>query len=121
VHGYVVTTPDLMGGITLLGAVLVHNDELGGRCGCSKRNQPRRHFDCGASSTESHADDSSAGFIFRRLRILLLVHIDEDQIRTINPTQPRERRATSRKNDFAKQVIVRKKETHKLVSFLYNL
>jgi hypothetical protein len=40
---------------------------------------------------------------------------------TINPTQPRKRRATSRKNDFAKQVIVRKQETHKLVSFLYNL
>jgi len=40
---------------------------------------------------------------------------------TINPTQLRERRATSRKNDFAKQVIVRKQETHKLVSFLYNL
>ena len=41
VHGNVVTTPDLMGSITLLGAVLVHNDELGGRCGCSKHNKPR--------------------------------------------------------------------------------
>jgi hypothetical protein len=111
-----------MGGITLLGAVLVHNDELGGRCGCSKRNQPRRHFDCGASSTVSHARR-----FLRRLHISAAPdspfrkHIDEDQIRTINPTQPRERRATSRKNDFAKQVIVRKQETHKLVSFLYNL
>jgi hypothetical protein len=65
-------------------------------------------------------DDSSAGVTFRRLRILRLDHFDEDQIRTINPTQPRKRRATSRKNDFAKQVIVRKQETHKLV-FLYNL
>jgi hypothetical protein len=95
VHGYVVTTPDLMGCITLLGAVLVHNDELGGRCGCSKRNQPRRHFDCGASSTVSHASGSGFSFSDRN---------EEDQIRTINPTQPRERRATSRKNDFAKQV-----------------
>jgi hypothetical protein len=32
----------------------VHDDELGGRCGCSKRNKPARHFDCGASSTASH-------------------------------------------------------------------
>ena len=78
VHGNVVTTPDLMGGITLLGAVLVHNDELGGRCGCSKRNQPRRHFDCGASSTVSHARRFLRGVTFRRLRILRSDHFDED-------------------------------------------
>ena len=109
VHGNVVTTPDLMGGITLLGAVLVHNDELGGRCGCSKRNKPRRHFDCVASGTATDDDSSDgfggSGFSFR-------IRPDEPQDSHNQPDPPTSRTIVSRtvKSKIAKQVLVRKQE-----------
>ena len=99
-----------MGGITLLGAVLVHNDELGGRCGCSKRNKPRRHFDCVASGTASD-DDSSDGFGGSGFSIR--IRPDEPQDSHNQPDPPTSRTIVSRtvKSKIAKQVLVRKQET----------